>query len=156
MKISKDRTYTTRDGRAVRIYATDGSDEYPTHGAVKRANGWVEDSWNNGNNNGITTSFDLIEALKPNGIPVDLPDPPEVEGYTWELRGWEWNNNGVEVPFASLSLIGKPYWVEFADGCLDPSGATGHFYIEYIPIPAVEMTLAEDCAELGKTIKIIK
>lgn len=32
--ITKDKTYRTRDGREVRIYATDGGTEYPVHGAV--------------------------------------------------------------------------------------------------------------------------
>jgi len=44
-KISKDKQYTTRDGREVRIYATDGGGEYPVHGAIKRSEGWISASW---------------------------------------------------------------------------------------------------------------
>ena len=38
--ISKDKTYRTRDGREVRIYATDGSDWSSIHGAFKDESGW--------------------------------------------------------------------------------------------------------------------
>ena len=38
-------TYRTRDGREARIYATDGSTDYPIHGAVKMAGGWVPKTW---------------------------------------------------------------------------------------------------------------
>ncbi len=44
-KISKEKQYTTRDGREVRIYATDGVGEYPVHGALKRSDGWVSATW---------------------------------------------------------------------------------------------------------------
>jgi hypothetical protein len=44
-KISKDKQYTTRDGREVRIYATDGGGTYPIHGAIERREGWVSASW---------------------------------------------------------------------------------------------------------------
>ena len=43
--IDKDKQYTTRDGREVRIYATDGCGEYPVHGALKSSNGWVSATW---------------------------------------------------------------------------------------------------------------
>jgi hypothetical protein len=44
-KISKDKQYKTRDGREVRIYATDGGGAYPIHGAIKRPEGWVGATW---------------------------------------------------------------------------------------------------------------
>jgi hypothetical protein len=47
-KISKDKQYKTRDGRDVRIYATDGGGSYPTHGAIKRGEGWISASWGSG------------------------------------------------------------------------------------------------------------
>jgi hypothetical protein len=37
--IDAARTYRTRDGRAVRIYATDGGGDYPVHGAIEREDG---------------------------------------------------------------------------------------------------------------------
>jgi len=43
--IDKDKQYETRDGREVRIYATDGGGEYPVHGAIKRSDRWVSASW---------------------------------------------------------------------------------------------------------------
>jgi hypothetical protein len=44
-KISKDKQYTTRDGREVRIYATDGAGPYPVQGAIKRSDGWICATW---------------------------------------------------------------------------------------------------------------
>jgi len=43
--ISKDKTYRTRDGREVRIYAVDGDDWFPIHGAYKEKNGWYTCAW---------------------------------------------------------------------------------------------------------------
>jgi len=43
--ISMDKKYRTRDGREVRIYATDGGGSHPVHGAIKREEGWVCHAW---------------------------------------------------------------------------------------------------------------
>jgi hypothetical protein len=43
--ISKDKTYRTRDGREVRIYATDGGGDYPVHGAMLGHDGWQQFMW---------------------------------------------------------------------------------------------------------------
>jgi hypothetical protein len=62
--IDKDRTYRTRDGREVRIYAMNGGGYWPVHGAIQLScSGWVPTSWDNdGNafNSGIRDS--LIEV----------------------------------------------------------------------------------------------
>jgi hypothetical protein len=44
-KISKDKQYTTRDGREVRIYATDGAGGHSVHGALKSSRGWIFITW---------------------------------------------------------------------------------------------------------------
>jgi hypothetical protein len=43
--ISKDKQYRTRDGREVRIYATDGAGDWPAHGAVLTELGWLAFRW---------------------------------------------------------------------------------------------------------------
>jgi len=43
--ISKDKQYRTRDGREVRIYATDGYTNFPVHGALKNDEGWMPLQW---------------------------------------------------------------------------------------------------------------
>lgn len=64
--ISKDKTYTTRDGREVRIYATDGGGLYPVHGAYQRADGiWcIAERTEDGHCSykGEEGALDLIEA----------------------------------------------------------------------------------------------
>ena len=39
------KNYRTRDGKEVRIYATDGAGNYPVHGAVKKSEGWEIKLW---------------------------------------------------------------------------------------------------------------
>ena len=43
--IDINKKYRTRDGREVRIYATDGGGSHPVHGAVKILTGWFSCSW---------------------------------------------------------------------------------------------------------------
>ena len=66
--ISKDKTYRTRDGREVRIYAIDGRGDYPIHGAIKTFSGWEAYIWlGNGRavfNDETERDTDLIE-VKP-------------------------------------------------------------------------------------------
>jgi hypothetical protein len=63
--ISKDKQYRTRDGREVRIYATDGGGEYPVHGSVKTNDGWRPRTWvSNGQVGPLENVGDLIE-VKP-------------------------------------------------------------------------------------------
>ena len=60
--IDKDRTYRTRDGRKVRIYATDGGDDFPVHGAIKDRDEavWRNYSWHS-NGFGVYSDLNLIE-----------------------------------------------------------------------------------------------
>jgi hypothetical protein len=39
------KQYKTRDGREVRIYATDGGGDRPVHGAIKYDGGWFLRHW---------------------------------------------------------------------------------------------------------------
>lgn len=44
--IDINKTYRTRDGREVRIYATDGRGGTAIHGAIKLSSGdWLQESW---------------------------------------------------------------------------------------------------------------
>jgi hypothetical protein len=65
--ISKDKTYRTRDGREVRIYATDGGGSYPVHGVHKGQDDvWVLGCWTHDGmvlKHGVS-EIDLIE-VKP-------------------------------------------------------------------------------------------
>ena len=62
--IDKNKQYRTRDGREVRIYATDGHPELTVHGAVKLEDGWEVCGWrSDGRLGGYTiTDSDLIEV----------------------------------------------------------------------------------------------
>jgi hypothetical protein len=68
--IDINKKYTTRDGRMVRIYATDHGGTYPIVGAVKSSKGWDAQLWREG---GVTSFYntphndDLIEVKQPMG-----------------------------------------------------------------------------------------
>jgi hypothetical protein len=62
--IDKNKTYKTRDGREVRIYATDGGQIHNTiHGAVLDNGCWCITSWDcNGRWATCVANWDLIEV----------------------------------------------------------------------------------------------
>ena len=64
--IDKNRTYKTRDGREVRIYATDGRDFYPVHGAINQGDGWQHNCWTRTGKHSLSSTCgegsDLIEV----------------------------------------------------------------------------------------------
>lgn len=60
--ISKNKQYRTRDGREVRIYATDGAPDTPIHGAIKCDGYWESYCWNpDGSWPSLRADADLIE-----------------------------------------------------------------------------------------------
>lgn len=64
--IDPKKTYKTRDGREVRIYAVDGDEEMPVHGAILTKHGWKVNSWARDGKwcPNMTDAVDLIE-VKP-------------------------------------------------------------------------------------------
>jgi hypothetical protein len=60
--IDINKKYRTRDGREVRIYATDGKGVYPVHGAVKVEGGWCFSTWKATGIEGVNNVHDLIEV----------------------------------------------------------------------------------------------
>lgn len=64
--IDKNKQYRTRQGEEVRIYAVDGDDEMPIHGAVLTKHGWKVNSWARDGRwcPNMTDAVDLIE-VKP-------------------------------------------------------------------------------------------
>lgn len=72
--ITKDKEYTTRDGKEVRIYATDGVGPYSVHGAIKIGENWTTQTWTK---SGSIHKFgsnhlDLIEKPKEYTVKVEL------------------------------------------------------------------------------------
>ena len=63
--IDINKKYRTRDGREVRIYAVDGDEPRPVHGAIKSPTGWVVSHWpQDGVQSDFEGSNNLIE-VKP-------------------------------------------------------------------------------------------
>jgi hypothetical protein len=60
--ISKDKTYRTRDGREVRIYATDGSIPFIIHGAWRIGTNWISCGWLDDGSHPDNRYLDLIEV----------------------------------------------------------------------------------------------
>jgi len=72
--IDKNKKYRTRDGREVRIYATDGNSIWAVHGAILVEDGWWAMCWAKDGKficGGVydgspSSASDLIEANPPN------------------------------------------------------------------------------------------
>ena len=62
--IDINKKYRTRDGREVRIYATDGQEDWPIHGATLQSFGWSSDCWTKDGSTltNMPHSHDLIEV----------------------------------------------------------------------------------------------
>ena len=72
--IDINKKYQTRDGREVRIYATDaGGPKKTVHGAVKEKDGWYMLAWSkNGVVSNIDRNLDLIEVRPRHTLPLWL------------------------------------------------------------------------------------
>ena len=87
--IDKSKHYRTRDGREVRIYATDGGVGNSIHGAFKDANNiWRQHCWREDGNDYYSKSHDLIEVR------------PRIQRTVWLTI---WSNNYIEAS-------NKPEW----------------------------------------------
>jgi hypothetical protein len=66
MIIDINKTYRTRDGREVRIYATDGFGSHPIHGAINCSGDWISTTWREDGRfySDMESEDDLIE-VKP-------------------------------------------------------------------------------------------
>ena len=110
--IDKSKTYRTRDGREVRIYATDGDRHAPIHGAISHPDGsWTMLSWleDGGWCKDHETNFDLIEVRPRHKRTVWLAVYPN--GYIEATSKLEWRNgpciNGPydgEKPIACIKV----------------------------------------------------
>jgi hypothetical protein len=64
--IDKSKNYRTRDGREVRIYATDGGGYWPVHGAIQlSSSGWAPVSWDNDGNGCNLFHRDSLIEVRP-------------------------------------------------------------------------------------------
>lgn len=73
MTITLTKRYQTRSGQEVRIYAVDGSGEYPVHGAIHVGGGWCAHYWRKDGGNYIGLS-----------VPLDLvPVPERIKSTAW-------------------------------------------------------------------------
>jgi hypothetical protein len=62
--IDINKQYRTRDGREVRIYAVDGQEDWPIHGATLKSFGWSSECWTK-NGSSLTNmphADDLVEV----------------------------------------------------------------------------------------------
>ena len=67
--IDLKKKYRTRSGNEVRLYADDGGDWYPIHGAIRFEDRWISASWGNDGKDysGEGSGLDLIE-IRPSQI----------------------------------------------------------------------------------------
>lgn len=73
--IDKNKEYKTRDGREVRIYATDCGEGFPIHGAIRYEKGWSSETWTAEGRYGVSQTMqdlDLIEVKKTETIYIHV------------------------------------------------------------------------------------
>ena len=68
--IDKSKQYRTRDGREVRIYATDGGGHKPIHGAIREDENWIAYTW----------LYDGVAALDCNSL---IEVRPRIKREVW-------------------------------------------------------------------------
>ena len=68
--IDKSKQYRTRDGREVRIYATDGGGHKPIHGAIREDENWIAYTW----------LYDGVAALDCNSL---IEVKPRIKREVW-------------------------------------------------------------------------
>lgn len=68
--IDKSKQYRTRDGREVRIYATDGGGHKPIHGAIREDENWIAYTW----------LYDGVAALDCNSL---IEVKPRIQREVW-------------------------------------------------------------------------
>lgn len=67
--IDPAKTYRTREGLEVRIYAVDGGGRWPVHGAIKDADGWKAENWKlTGKAYDSTSRPDDLIEIKPKNV----------------------------------------------------------------------------------------
>ena len=72
--IDINKKYQTRDGREVRIYATDGGSRNPVHGSIKEEDGWILQVWPKSGRYDDDEDYriDLIEVRPRHTLPLWL------------------------------------------------------------------------------------
>lgn len=75
--IDPSKTYKTKDGCPVRIYAVDGADSFPIHGAYFSVGSWWPAAWNPSGIYGFVinteTHLDLVEVSPYEDFKIDEP-----------------------------------------------------------------------------------
>ena len=86
--IDINKKYRTRDGREVRIYATDGRGEFQIHGAIKTDIGWSCSEWKLNGQSYANRSGpnDLIEVRPRHTLPLWLNIYPDGVVCHWATK----------------------------------------------------------------------
>ena len=103
-----NKQYRTRDGREVRIYATDGAGIRPVHGAIKTDEGWVREDWSSDGGFGGNMRFsdDLIEVRPRHKRTVWLHVWSSNYIQVMNTPEWQISTSGRsgEVPYACVKI----------------------------------------------------
>jgi hypothetical protein len=126
--IDKDKKYATRDGREVRIYATDGKDFNSIHGAVLINDDWMVMNWNSDGRyvSSGATDADLVEVWQPQ-------DKEPI---------WCWENHYK----ARRTLL---FWDSVNDSTFNCNGGrNGSRYVNYAKVEHIEQWMLDVQAKL--------
>lgn len=126
MIIDPKRTYRTRDGRPVRLYAVDGETNSPIHGAIWYPDfGWGIDHWDkNGINMGPNELHccDLIEVTLADELTEQIPWEalrPEIQWVAMQRTGAWYGFRGDKPEIRDRYWCDYSHnWVHISDYCV--------------------------------------
>lgn len=110
LKIEVGKFYRTRSGCKARIYATDGAERIPVHGAFKVNESWISTNW------GIDGKHESFSEATPYDLISEWADPVEMDwsalprwvinsgdGYIAMNEAGDWRAF-IETPYAGNSV----------------------------------------------------
>jgi phenylpropionate dioxygenase-like ring-hydroxylating dioxygenase large terminal subunit len=97
--IDINKTYRTRDGHEVRIYATDGLAPYSVHGAIKIPPGWHDRAWTREGKaeDHALYNCDLIEVKLRHKRTIWINVYPNGQNATWGEKRLADRNRGLSA-----------------------------------------------------------
>lgn len=129
--IDPNRQHKTRDGRPVRIYATDGSQPWEVHGAIKTHRGWEDFKWDRNGKALVDRPHphDLIEVTLADELRYQIP----WEALRPEIRWVAMDDEGDWYGFTEDEPIRKSegYWLRPGRGTV--------FRLSALSMPTVDL-----------------
>ena len=93
--IDINKKYRTKDGLEVRLYATDGADDYPVHGAILIEGRWIFRTWTEEGSEILhgANHLDLVEIVEPKTVWLNFDGDGSITVYENEQDALKWRSD---------------------------------------------------------------